>query len=50
VCLVTYMILERERLNQGITLRQLRPTLSVKGLTVSLPSLARGRAAAQLQR
>jgi putative transposase len=46
LCLVAYLILERERIDQGVTLHQLRRKLIVKGLTVSLPSLARIRAAA----
>ena len=46
LCLVAYLILERERIDQGVTLHHLRRKLIVKGLTVSLPSLARVRAAA----
>jgi putative transposase len=46
LCLVAYVILERERIDQGVTLHQLRRKLIVKGLAVSLPSLARVRAAA----
>jgi hypothetical protein len=43
LCLTAYVVLERERLDQGVTLRQLRRRLIVKGLRVSLPSLKRVR-------
>jgi hypothetical protein len=46
LCLTAYLVLERERLDQGITLRQLRRKLIVKGLRVALPSLKRVRMAA----
>jgi Transposase DDE domain len=46
LCLVAYLILERERIKHGITLRQLRRKLIVRGLKVSLPSLKRVRMAA----
>jgi putative transposase len=46
LCLVAYLILERERMDQGTTLRQLRRKLIVKGLKAALPSLKRVRMAA----
>lgn len=46
LCLAAYLILERERLDQGLTLCQLRRKLIVKGLKVALPSLTRVRMAA----
>ena len=46
LCVVAYSILERERIDQGITLRQLRQKLIVRGLKVPLPSLKRVRIAA----
>lgn len=46
LCLVAYLILERERIEHGITLRQLRRTLIVRGLKLSWPSLKRVRMAA----
>jgi putative transposase len=46
LCLVAYLILERERLDRGMTFRQLRRTLIVKGQQLSLPSLQRVRMAA----
>jgi hypothetical protein len=46
LCLVAYLILERERIDQGITLRQLKRQLIVGGLRLALPSLARVRKAA----
>jgi DDE family transposase len=46
LCLVAYLILERERLDRGITLRQLRQVLILKRLKVALPSLQRVRRAA----
>jgi putative transposase len=44
--LVAYLIVERERLTRGLTFRQLRRTLIVKGQQVSLPSLQCVRTAA----
>jgi len=41
LCLVAYLISERERLNRGMTLSQLRRALIVQGLSLSLPSLQR---------
>ena len=41
LCLVAYLILERERIDQGITWRQLRRTLIVTQRKVPLPSLKR---------
>jgi hypothetical protein len=41
LCLIAYLILERERINQGVTLCHLRRTRIVRGLKVSLPSLKR---------
>jgi putative transposase len=46
LCLVAYLVLERERIDHGITLRQLRRKLIVKGLRIALPSLKRVRMAA----
>jgi len=46
LCLVAYLISERERCDQGVTLRQLRRNLILKGLKVPLPSLQRLRMAA----
>jgi hypothetical protein len=46
LCLIADLILERERINQGVTLRHLRHTLIVRGLKVSLPSLKHVRMAA----
>ncbi len=46
LCAVASLILERERLDQGITLHQLRRKLIVRGLQISLPSLKRVRMAA----
>jgi putative transposase len=46
LCLVAYLILERERLDRGMTFRQLRRTLIVKGQQLALPSLQRVRMAA----
>jgi Transposase DDE domain len=46
LCLVAYLIAERERCDQGVTLRQLRRSLILKGLKVPLPSLQRLRMAA----
>jgi hypothetical protein len=43
LCCTAYLILERERLDQGVTLHQLRQKLIVKGLKVALPSLKRVR-------
>jgi hypothetical protein len=44
--LIACVILARERISQGITLRHLRRTLIVRGLKVSWPSLKRVRMAA----
>jgi Transposase DDE domain len=46
LCLVAYLILERERLDRGMTFRQLRRTFIVKGQQLSLPPLRRVRMAA----
>jgi hypothetical protein len=46
LCVAAYLILERERVDQGITLCQRRRKLIVRGLKVSLPSLTRVRMAA----
>ena len=41
LCLVAYVVSERERCDQGLTLRQLRRHLILTGLTAPLPSLQR---------
>jgi putative transposase len=46
LCLVAYVVSERERCDQGLTLRQLRRHLILTGLTAPLPSLQRLRMAA----
>jgi hypothetical protein len=40
-CLVADLVFKRERMEQGITRRQLRRQLIVKRLSVSLPALKR---------
>jgi hypothetical protein len=46
LCLVAYLIVERERLAQGCTWRQLKRRLILQGSRVALPALERVRAAA----
>ena len=46
VCLVAYVIVERERLEQGCTWRQLKRRLIFQGRQLALPALERVRAAA----
>lgn len=46
VCLVAYLIVERERLDQGYTWRQLKRRLILQGRQLALPALERVRAAA----
>jgi hypothetical protein len=46
LCLVTYLIVERERLDQQCTWRQLKRRLILRGSRVVLPALERVRAAA----
>jgi hypothetical protein len=46
LCLVAYLILERERIDRGVTFYKLKRHLISKGLYVSLPSLDRLRASA----
>jgi putative transposase len=46
LCLVAYLIVERERLDQGLTWRHLKRRLILKGVQVSLPALERVREAA----
>jgi Transposase DDE domain len=46
LCLVAYLIVERERLDQGCTWRQLKQGLILQGRQLSLPALERVRAAA----
>jgi putative transposase len=46
LCLAAYLIVERERLDQGCTWRQLKHRLILKGMQVSLPALERMREAA----
>jgi CobN/Magnesium Chelatase/Transposase DDE domain len=48
LCLVDYLIVERERLDQGYTWRQLKRQLILNGVQASLPALERVRMAAQL--
>ena len=47
LCLVAYVIVERERLDQGCTWRQLKRCLILQGRQLALPALERVRAAAQ---
>jgi hypothetical protein len=46
LCVVAYLVLERERIDRRLTLRQLRRELIVKGLKVPVASLKRLRTAA----
>jgi hypothetical protein len=46
LCLAAYLIVERERLDQGLTWRQLKRRLIRKGAKVSLPALERVKEAA----
>ena len=46
LCLVAYLVIERERLDQGLTWRQLKQRLILKGRQLSLPALERVRRAA----
>jgi len=46
LCLVAYLIVERERLDQGYTWRQLKRRLILQGQQLALPALERVRAAA----
>jgi hypothetical protein len=46
LCLVAYLIVERERLDQGSTWRQLKRQLILNGTQASLPALERVRMAA----
>jgi Transposase DDE domain len=46
LCLVAYLIVERERLDHGCTWRQLKQGLILQGRQFSLPALERVRAAA----
>ena len=46
VCLVAYLIVERERLDQQCTWRQLKRCLILQGRQLALPALERVRAAA----
>jgi putative transposase len=46
LCLVAYLIVERERLDTGITWRTCKRRLILKGLQVALPALERVRKAA----
>ena len=46
LCLVAYLIVERERLRQGCTWRQFKRRLILRGSHVTLPALERVRAAA----
>jgi putative transposase len=46
LCLIAYLVVERERLDQGVTWRKLKRHLILKGQQVPLPALARVRKAA----
>ena len=46
LCLVAYLLVERERLDQGCTWRQLKRRLILQGRQLALPALERVRAAA----
>ena len=46
LCLVAYRIVERERLNRGLTWRQLKQQLIIKGSQITLSALERVRQAA----
>jgi hypothetical protein len=46
LCLVAYVLVERERLDQGCTWRQLKRRLILQGRQLALPALERVRAAA----
>jgi hypothetical protein len=46
LCLVAYLIVERERLDHGMTWRECKRRLILKGTQVALPALARVREAA----
>jgi hypothetical protein len=46
LCLVAYLIVERERLARGLTWRQLKRQLILKGSQLTLPALERVRKAA----
>jgi len=47
-CLVAYLIVERERLDRGLTWRQLKRQRILKGSQLTLPALERVRQAAEL--
>jgi hypothetical protein len=46
LCLVAYLVVERERLDQGVSWRKLKQRLILKGRQVPLPALERVRKAA----
>jgi hypothetical protein len=46
LCLVAYLIVERERLDQGVSWRQRKQQLILTGLQGALPALKRVREAA----
>jgi putative transposase len=46
LCLIAYLVVERERLDQGVTWRKLKRQLILKGQQVPLPALERVRKAA----
>jgi Transposase DDE domain len=46
LCLVAYLIVERERLDRGLTWRQCKRQLILKGMQLSLPALEQVRRAA----
>ena len=46
LCLIAYLVVERERLDQGVTWRKLKRHLILKGQQVPLPALERVRKAA----
>ena len=46
LCLVAYLIVERERLDQGCTWRQLKRRLILQGRQLASPALERVRTAA----
>ena len=48
LCLVAYLLVERERLEQGCTWRQLKQRLILQASPAALPALERARAAAQI--
>ena len=46
LCLVAYLVVERERLDQGVTWRKLKQHFILTGRQVPLPALERVRKAA----